>query len=56
MRSLTSCLPTSTRTLARAVNDMTPHPQQLRDNPDKRKEVNVQTAALLASIDSMLND
>ena len=56
LRAFADILPDDINTLARAVNDMTPHPQQLRDNPDKRKEVNVQTAALLASIDSMLND
>ena len=56
LRAFADILPDNINTLARAVNDMTPHPQQLRDNPDKRKEVNVQTAALLASIDSMLND
>jgi hypothetical protein len=56
LRAFADILPDDINVLARAVNDMTPHPQQLRDNPDKRKEVNVQTAALLASIDSMLND
>jgi hypothetical protein len=56
LRAFADILPDNINSLARAVNDMTPHPQQLRDNPDKRKEVNVQTAALLASIDSMLND
>lgn len=56
LRAFADILPDDINTLARAVNDMTPHPQQLRDNPDKRKEVNVQTAALLASIDSMLED
>jgi hypothetical protein len=49
-------LPDDINDLARTVVDTTPHPQQLRDNPDKRKEVNVQTAALLASIESMLED
>jgi anaerobic glycerol-3-phosphate dehydrogenase len=33
-----------------------PHPQQLRDNPDKRREVNIQTAGLLDSINAMLED
>jgi len=28
----------------------------LRDDPEKRKVVNTQTAALLASIDAMLED
>ena len=56
LRAFADILPDDINTLARAVNDMTPHPQQLRDNPDKRKEVNVQTAALLDSINSMLED
>lgn len=56
LRAFTDILPDNINALARAVNDMTPHPQQLRDNPDKRKEVNVQTAALLDSINSMLED
>lgn len=56
LRAFADILPDDINVLARAVNDMTPHPQQLRDNPDKRKEVNVQTAALLDSINSMLED
>lgn len=56
LRAFADILPDDINSLARAVNDMTPHPQQLRDNPDKRKEVNVQTAALLDSINSMLED
>lgn len=56
LRAFADILPENINSLARAVNDMTPHPQQLRDNPDKRKEVNVQTAALLDSINSMLED
>ena len=56
LRAFADILPDNINSLARAVNDMTPHPQQLRDNPDKRKEVNVQTAALLDSINSMLED
>ena len=56
LRAFADILPDNINTLARAVNDMTPHPQQLRDNPDKRKEVNVQTAALLDSINAMLEN
>ena len=56
LRAFADILPDDINVLARTVNDMTPHPQQLRDNPDKRKEVNVQTAALLDSINSMLED
>lgn len=47
-------LPTEMLSLAKDVADTTPHPDQLRNNPDKRKEVSVQTDALLASINSML--
>jgi hypothetical protein len=56
LRAFADIVPDDINTLARSVVDVTPHPQQLRDNPDKRKEVNVQTAALLASIESMLED
>jgi hypothetical protein len=49
-------LPDDILALAKTVMDATPHPQQLRDNPDKRKEVNIQTTALLDSINSMLED
>jgi hypothetical protein len=54
LQAFADVLPFEITSLARTVVDVTPHPQQLRDNPDKRKEVNVQTAALLASIESML--
>lgn len=47
-------LPDNILALAKTVIDTTPHPQQLRDDPEKRKAVNVQTTALLASIDEML--
>jgi hypothetical protein len=40
--------------MAKSVADTTPHPQQLRDDPEKRREVNVRSAALLASINAML--
>ena len=49
-------LPDNIIALAKTVIDTTPHPQQLRDDPEKRKEVNIQTTALLASINSMLED
>ena len=49
-------LPDDILSLAKTVADTTPHPQQLRDDPEKRKEVNIQTTALLASINSMLED
>lgn len=56
LRAFADILPDNINDLAKTVVDVTPHPQQLRDNPDKRKEVNVQTAALLDSINSMLED
>jgi hypothetical protein len=56
LHAFADILPGNVLSVAKNVADTLPHPQQLRDNPDKRKEVNIQTAALLASIDSMLND
>ncbi len=47
-------LPDSVVLLAADVVNATPHPDQLRVDPEKRKEVSVQTDALLASINSML--
>lgn len=47
-------LPDNILALAKTVIDTTPHPQQLRDDPEKRREVNIQTTALLASIEEML--
>ena len=49
-------LPDDILSLAKTVADTTPHPQQLRDDPEKRREVNIQTTALLDSINSMLED
>lgn len=56
LQAFADVLPDGIHDLAKTVVEVTPHPQQLRDNPDKRKEVNVQTAALLDSINSMLED
>lgn len=56
LQAFADVLPDSVNDLAKTIVDVTPHPQQLRDNPDKRKEVSVQTAALLDSINSMLED
>jgi hypothetical protein len=47
-------LPDSIMAVAKDVADNLPHPQLLRDSPDKRAETRDRTAALLASIDSML--
>ena len=56
LQAFADVLPFEITSLARTVVDVTPHPQQLRDNPEKRKEVGVQTAALLDSINAMLED
>ena len=56
LQDFADVLPFEITSLARTVVDITPHPQQLRDNPDKRKEVGMQTAALLDSINAMLED
>jgi len=56
LQAFADILPDNINDLAKTIVDVTPHPQQLRDNPDKRKEVSVQTAALLDSINSMLED
>jgi hypothetical protein len=56
LRAFADVLPDNITALATTVMDVTPHPQQLRDNPDKRREVNMQTAALLDSINAMLED
>ena len=56
LHAFAEILPDVVLNVAKTLADTVPHPQQLRDNPDKRKEVNVQTAALLSTIDSMLED
>jgi len=56
LHAFAEILPDDVLNVAKTLADTVPHPQQLRDNPDKRKEVNVQTAALLSTIDSMLED
>lgn len=56
LHAFAGILPSSVLDMAKTVADSVPHPQQLRDNPDKRKEVNVQSAALLAAIDNMLEN
>lgn len=56
LHAFAEILPDDVLDVAKTLADTVPHPQQLRDNPDKRKEVNVQTAALLSTIDSMLED
>lgn len=56
LHAFATILPEEVLGMAKDVADTVPHPQQLRDDPGKRKEVNVQTTALLAAIDNMLND
>lgn len=54
LHDFAAVLPDEVLLLAKEVVDAAPHPDQLRTNPEKRKEVSVQTDALLASINSML--
>lgn len=56
LHSFADILPDNILAVAKNVVDVLPHPQQLRDNPDKRAEVNLQTASLLSAIDSMLDN
>lgn len=54
LHDFAAVMPTDVLTLAKNVADSTPHPQTLRDDPDKRKDTNVRATALLAAIDNML--
>jgi hypothetical protein len=56
LQAFADILPADVLAVAKSVADSVPHPQQLRDNPDKRREVNIQTAGLLDSINAMLED
>lgn len=56
LHAFADILPADVLAVAKNVADSVPHAQQLRDNPDKRREVNVQTAGLLDSINAMLED
>jgi len=56
LHAFAEILPVDVLTLAQQVEDSTPHPQALRDDPDKRAEVNKNTSALLAAIDNMLEN
>jgi hypothetical protein len=56
LHSFAEILPDDILAVARQVADNTPHPQALRDDPDKRAEVNKNTSALLAAIDNMLEN
>jgi hypothetical protein len=56
LHAFADVMPDNVLSIAKSIADTTPHPQQLRDDPEKRKEVNVQTAALLDSINSMLEE
>lgn len=47
-------LPDNILTIAKDVAATVPHAQTLRDDPEKRRETNVQAAALLSAIDNML--
>ena len=54
LHAFADVMPDNVLGLAKTIADTTPHPQQLRDDPEKRREVNVQTSALLDSINAML--
>lgn len=56
LHAFAEVMPDEVLGLAKSIADTTPHPQQLRDDPEKRKEVNVQTTALLDSINAMLEN
>ena len=56
LHAFADVLPDNVLDLARTVANCTPHPQSMRDDPAKRSEVNMQTSALLESIDAMLED
>lgn len=56
LHAFADVMPDTILSVAKDVVDTTPHPQLLRDDPEKRKEVNVKTAALLDSINAMLEN
>jgi hypothetical protein len=56
LKSFADFMPADIMNLAKVVEDNTPHPQALRDDPDKRAEVRVQTQSLLDAINNMLED
>lgn len=56
LHSFAEVMPDNILAVAKSIVDTTPHPQQLRDDPEKRREVNAQTSALLDSINAMLED
>ncbi len=56
LHAFADVMPDNVLAIAKEIANTTPHPQQLRDNPDARKEVNTQTAALLNSINAMLEE
>jgi hypothetical protein len=49
-------MPDHVLSAAKDIADVLPKPETLRSDPDKRKEIGVQTEALLAAIDNMLED
>ncbi len=56
LHAFADVMPDNVLAIAKEIADTTPHPQQLRDNPVARQEVNTQTAALLNSINAMLEE
>ena len=56
LRDFATVMPDHVMTLANEATEVLIHPQQLRDDPDKRRATHVQASALLDAIDSMLED
>lgn len=56
LHDFAAVLPEDVLTLAKDVADTTPHAQTLRDSPEARTDVGIKTDALLASINSMLEN
>lgn len=56
LRDFAEMLPDNVMDLANSIVNVLPKPQELRDNPDRRMQVNVQSAALLDSINALLED
>lgn len=56
LHAFADVMPDNVLAIAKEIANTTPHPQQLRDNPVARQEVNTQTAALLNSINAMLEE
>lgn len=56
LHAFADVLPDNVLEVAKTTVDMLPRPSQLRDDPEVRAQVNKQSEALLAAIDTMLED